>query len=965
MRGLNHTTIVVFLTKVNILKLPFCLLIISLFFYTTTNAQKPAYFQQKVNFDIKVKLNDKDKTIDAYEEIEYINNSPDTLKFIWFHLWPNAYKNDRTAFSEQFLKNGRNDFYFSKETQRGYINQLDFKIDGLSAKTEDSSLIDITKLILNFPLLPGDSIKISTPFHEKLPYNFSRGGYVGNSFQLTQWFPKPAVYDYSGWHPMPYLDQGEFFSEFGNYKVSITVPQNYIIAATGILQDKSEQDFVQKLTTKNYIDSLLNIKQIQASRYGKPVTIASSQNIPLKTLHFYQENVHDFAWFANRRFLIKHDTMQMASGRIINLWVYHNKADRKIWEHSIDYIKKTIASRNNWLGEYPYDVVSVVEANIGFSGGMEYPTITSVSPMPTPRLLETLIEHEVGHNWNYAILGSNEREHPWLDEGINSFFDRRYERETSPAPPDKLLKADIINNHLPLDLEDFFYRSAVETKKDQPIETPSRNFSELNYNVIAYHKSALWLELIEKTIGRKVMDSVMHTYYEAWKFKHPYPNDFKNILSLKSGSNLDSIYNLKNNRGPLLTPKRNFKILPIISFRHTDWYNYSFISPAVGYNFYDGPMLGVAIHNFTLPANKFQYFIAPLYGTKSKELNGISRFQYHWNSYGKIQQTLISFTADKFTMNHFIDSTGKINYLSFTKLVPSIRIFFKEKDPRSTITKFLQFKTFFINEKNLLFSRDTVNQKDIISYPNKSYYINQLRFVVDDHCSLYLYRIELQTEQAADFAKVSLTANYLFNYANGGGLSARFFAGKFLYLGDKTIKKQFGTQRFQLNMTGPNGYEDYTYSNYFIGRNDFKNYPSQQIMIRDGGFKVRSELLSAKIGKTDNWLTAINLQSDIPKNINPLEILPIKIPVKVFFDLGTNGDAFKSNATGTKFLYDAGLQLSLVRNLINIYVPLAYSKVYADYYNSTFTDHKFLKKISFSIDLQNFNLRKFNPQYLL
>ena len=191
-------------------------------------------------------------------------------------------------------------------------------------------------------------------------------------------------------------------------------------------------------------------------------------------------------------------------------------------------------------------------------------------------------------------------------------------------------------------------------------------------------------------------------------------------------------------------------------------------------------------------------------------------------------------------------------------------------------------------------------------------------------------------------------------------MNTRLFAGKFMYLGNKTIYKQFETDRYHLNMTGANGYEDYTYSNYFIGRNEFQGAASQQIMMRDGGFKVRSDLLSNKIGKTDDWLVALNLSTDFPKGINPLQVLPFKIPLKVFFDIGTYSEAWKNNPSTGKFLYDAGLQISLYKNLVNIYFPILYSKVYADYFKSTIPKNKrFLQNISFSIDIQNFRLNKF------
>ena len=242
---------------------------------------------------------------------------------------------------------------------------------------------------------------------------------------------------------------------------------------------------------------------------------------------------------------------------------------------------------------------------------------------------------------------------------------------------------------------------------------------------------------------------------------------------------------------------------------------------------------------------------------------------------------------------------------------------------------------------------------DVITYPKISRYLNQLTFRLEDNRVLYPYQTSFIAEQAKEFLRLSFEGKYFFNYPNGGGLETRFFAGKFMYLGDK-----LDTRRYHLNMTGPNGYEDYTYSNYFFGRNEFQKFPSQQIMIRDGGFKVRSDLNFNKIGKTDDWLTAINLKTNLPAALDPFAVLPFKIPFKIFADIGTYAEAWQPDAPTGKFIYDAGFQLSFFKDILNIYVPVLYSKVYSDYYKSTLTENAFWKKISFSIDIQNFRLKK-------
>ncbi len=916
-------------------------------------AQDDNYWQQQVNYKIDVTLNDTAHTLEGYVKMDYFNNSPDTLKFIWIHLWPNAFKNDRTAFTDQMLENGSTDFYFSDNDKRGYINRLSFKVNTVTAKTNDHPQHqDIIKLILPFPLLPGASCKIETPFHIKIPENFSRGGHNGQAYQITQWYPKPAVYDKKGWHPMPYLDQGEFYSEFGNYEVQLTLPKNYAVAATGELQEQDEKEWLQ------------NRKLFVRNKDKKQKLIAIASDDANKTLHYLQNNVHDFAWFADKTFSVATDTMQLPSGKIINAYAFYYAENKAIWANSIALIKQAIRTKSKWIGEYPYNVVSVVEdENEG--GGMEYPTITYLSSGGSERTLDFIINHEAGHNWFYGILASNERKHPWMDEGMNTYYDNRYAvRQYGNNSFSEQIKSGFFNKRMPDDTQLTLLQSVIAAKKDQPINTISENFSPVNYNAIAYTKAAQWMKLLETQLGVVLFDSCMKEYYRRWSFKHPYPEDFKKVMEKVSGKNLDAAFDLLNQKGPLQKKaiKKDIRFASFFSLKETDKHHYIFALPAIGYNFYDKAMLGLVLHNYTLPAGPLQFFAAPLYATGSKKINGIARIGYTWRGSGNGQSTELSLAAASFNGDTYTDSTGKINYLRFAKIAPSIKFVFGNKNARSTFSKFIQWKTFIINEQQLLFKRDPVLQIDVISYPFKTRYLNQLQFVAENKRKLYPYKAALQVEQGDGFVRTNFTGNYYFNYAEGGGINVRLFAGKFFYTADKTFLKQFETDRYHLNMTGPKGYEDYTYSNYFIGRNEFENFSSQQIMIRDGGFKVRTDLLSSKVGKTDDWLAAINLTTDIPKNINPLQMLPVKIPLKAFLDIGTYAEAWKKNAATGRFVYDAGLQLSLFKDVVNIYVPLLYSKVYSNYFKSTIPEKRFLKNIVFSIDLQNLQLQKLLPQ---
>ncbi|HEY0733127.1 MAG TPA: M1 family metallopeptidase, partial [Chitinophagaceae bacterium] len=457
------------------------------------NLSYSQYWQQQVNFLIEVSLNEKEKTLDGFERLEYINNSPDTLTYIWFHIWPNAYKNDKTAFSDQLLRNGNTKFYFSDKEEKGYMNRLDFKVNGQTARTEDHpQYIDIIKVILPTALHPNEKVIISTPFHVKLPFNFSRGGYDGASFQVTQWYPKPAVYDQNGWHPMPYLDQGEFFSEFGNYDVRITVPKDFVVAATGQLQNEDEISWLRSRTTVPALKKTISSKT--------SATKSNSKNAPrkpveetvdvspsgTKSLRYLQENVHDFAWFANKDFIVNYDTCQLQSGRVIDVYTFYTEKEKEVWKNSVQFSKDAIQFYSNEVGEYPYSIVSAVQGPPSFGGGMEYPTITVISPMASEKQLDAVLAHEIGHNWFYGILANNERAYPWMDEGLNSFYDKKY------------LESKYGND---TNEEELVFQTLVKQHKDQPITTRSEDFTGLNYGLVAYHKTAVWLQLIEEKIG--------------------------------------------------------------------------------------------------------------------------------------------------------------------------------------------------------------------------------------------------------------------------------------------------------------------------------------------------------------------------------------------------------------------------------------------------------------------------------
>lgn len=916
----------------------------------TASAQKK-YWQQEVNFSIQVTLNDKEHKLNGNVQMEYNNHSPDTLFFIWMHLWPNAYKSDQTAFSEQLLINGRTDFYFSKDAQRGYINRLNFKVNDITANIEDHpNYIDVVKLVLPEPLLPGKKITVTTPFHEQLPDNFSRGGHTGQSYQISQWYPKPAVYDVKGWHPMPYLDQGEFFSEFGRYVVQITVPENYAVAATGALQQETEKQWLMGRSNfpvyKAPVVATPNKKPAPPLPKKKKEEDTPPSSAQTKTLTFVQDMVHDFAWFADKRFRVLHDTLLLPSGRVVDCYAYYLPKNDAVWKNSIRYIKNALLYRSRLIGEYPYATATVVDATMGFSGGMEYPTITAISGEYNNSSLDGVIGHELGHNWFYGILASNERDHPWMDEGFNNYYDNRYEREQNPSSAKK--KKPLIRFTLGADeTRQLLYA----TRKDQPIETTSQEFTLTSYGMVAYTKTAKWLELMEQRMGRAVFDSMMQEYFREWQFKHPSPEIVEQLLRSRLKDTDQLLLYERFRRGMMFTEEKTVRSVLAL--------------PAIGANMYDGFMLGAMAHNYFAPHSGLRFLVAPMYGFRSKQINGIGRLALNLYPKNRFSRVDVGVAAARFSKDEFKDVYSDVR-MQFTKIAPFIRFTLKENSPLSLRSRFIQLKHYNIREDFLSFVHvetptDTFDRGEQQTINRQ---VNQVQAGISNTRVLYPYRAIVQVEQMDDIFRTTFTAEQFFNYNDkDGGLNLRLFAGKIFYNGTKTITKQFANDRYAFNMTGPKGDEDYTFSDYFIGRNEFEKIPTRQIMVRDGAFKFRTDLLASRPGRTDNWMAAINLISHIPDRVNPLSVLPFKIPLKLFADVGTYAEAWEKNSDKTRFLFDAGVQLSLLKNTINIYWPLVYSKEFSDYSLQIHGKKRSAKNISFSFDINGFGLKRMAPQF--
>ena len=497
------------------------------------------YFQQEVNYKIDVTLNDEDHTLSGYEEFEYINNSTTALDKIYIHLWPNGYKNTETALAKQLYNMNDMSLQYATEEERGWIDSLAFKVNGQDAILEyHPDHIDIGILHLNSVLKPGESIKVSTPFKVKIPSgDISRLGHVGESYQITQWYPKPAVFDRDGWHEMPYLTQGEFYSEYGSFDVSITLPANYVVGATGDLQTAAEYEFLENRVeeTKKHYET--------GSFEGNNFPESSDS---MKTIRYKQDNVHDFAWFADKRYeVLKGEVELPHSGRKVTTWAMFTPNNHMAWENSLEYLHDGTFYYSKWNGDYPYENVTAVDGTISAGGGMEYPNVTVIGTTSSPLELEIVIVHEVGHNWFYGQLGSNERKHPWMDEGLNTLNEIRYIKTKYPKNErlsDMMMgMAEILHlEHLShLDLNYLSYNMSAAYGVDQAIEESADEYTQVNYGTIVYSKTGLVFMYLKDYLGEEAFDKAMQRYYDKWEFKHPQPEDLEAAMEKSSGKDLD------------------------------------------------------------------------------------------------------------------------------------------------------------------------------------------------------------------------------------------------------------------------------------------------------------------------------------------------------------------------------------------------------------------------------------------
>ncbi len=991
-------------------------------------AQTTPYFQQQVDYTIEVTLNDIEHSLTGFESFNYKNNSTETLDKLYIHLWPNAYKNAKTAMSKQQFRQGDFFMLWAKPTAKGYIDSLDFKVNNTPAKWEYyEGQEDIAVLALPQPLAPGASIKVSTPFYVKLPSgSISRLGHIEQSYQITQWYPKPAVFDKDGWHPIPYLTQGEFYSEFGSYDVKITLPENYTVGATGDLQTQSEIDRLNKL----------------AAEEGPTTDEFPASSAKPKMLHYKQSNVHDFGWFADKRWIVRKGEVELPNTKKkVTTWAMYTPGNRTEWdEEGIKSINDGLYYYSLWSGDYPYSVCTAVDGTISAGGGMEYPNVTVIGNSGNATTLRTVIIHEVGHNWFYGILGSNERDNAWMDEGINSFFETRTIMATrKDSDTDAMITVGNLDIKKILGMENLSYSYLTEelpyliaarVGEDQPIQAPSDDYTNMNYGGIVYKKTALAFNYLMAYLGEAEMNRCMNAYFEAWKFRHPGPADIEDVFEKTSGKNLDWFfdeliptthhvdYALKcgkekngtyavkvKNRGQIASPfavevSRNGQAKSIVwtegiqpgkstrievkaqkgdilrvnpmtgipeynrndnmlrtegLMRTVEPVTFKFLSsadnpdhsqlfwiPMVGWNEYNKWMVGVDIHNRTIPRKNFQWSAAPMYSFLSGTINGLGNLEYSNGTFA------LGLNARRFGIKNTV-SEVRDAVSTYDVINPYAQFKLFRSRTRKDWSGNIKVAYFSIAEWYKENRKPKFN--DFLYIPqgaNQTIRADHWRMDITLRKKFNRASVQWQSRlELGDFSNQQLTQQHTLNhdwvYRGKGAkkIRTRLYAGlgNGFYL---NAAGQYGGARRNNDSPLNNLRGDYLYEELFFGRDQQTGLLSQQFMRTQGGLATPTQQSANK------FLVSINTELE----------LPIKLPLGVYGGIAALQNMNESGISRTtntelRTLWNAGVSVNVIKNIFHIYVPVVYSTSIADEVNARSLN--FAQTILFELRLTGLN----------
>ena len=958
-------------------------------------------FQQEVNYEIHVTLNDKRHELNAYESIRYINKSADTLQLLYFHLWPNGYSGNNTALARELLHSKGKEKLFDDPELNGTIDSLDFKINDRQVEWSLlSDQPDICKLLLNNPLAPGDTLRITTPFRVRIPKGVtSRLGHIGESYQISQWYPKPAVYDKEGWHQMPYLDQGEFYSEFGNFDVSITLPKNYTVGATGNLQNELETERLNRLAA----DTIWKNYKGTRESYFPP---SSKQ---MKTLRYTQSQVHDFAWFADKRFHVLKGSVRLPeSGREVTTWAMFTDQQANLWEHALSYVNNSINYYSKLIGDYPYNSFTAVQSALNAGVGMEYPGITVIGLADDAYSLAEVITHEIAHSWFYSALGSNERRYPYLDESITNAYTGRYMNDQYP---DKKLWETYLKKRkqakffhiedMPVQrVQELEWLIQARTNLEQPINLAATDYTTMNYGIILYNKAATGFNFLREYLGDSLFDASMQNYYQKWKFRHPQPDDLQSSFESHTDKDLKWFFNdfirtnkrldykivrfenqqlLVQNNGELVSPLVIAGMIGdsicfqkwVDGFEGQKWIelpegNYSeikidprHITPELfrlnnnikreGFFPRADPLRAQLIFTIEDLDKRTVMYIPAINWNKE---NGLMIGMVFHNGF------LISKPVEYYVMPFYSLNNSKLaGYGKITYNISPYEHFIRRAAISLEATKFgapdnqdyHKIKTglnLYFRNKNLRnpfqhqASGAYTAASDLfqIELPEKATMNSYVQFgyLLEKKTLINPFSLRTSLEAHHSYQKTSVEVNYKYSYiGKNQGLDIRLFAG--------TMLKNTSTVPFySFSASGRSGREDYLYQGTFPNR--FSVFPtsfwSRQMSLSEGG------LVSAVTDRLgfSRWLVSTSFTSNLPGKAS-------RVAIKPFVNLLLN-DHGVDQEHKSPFFFETGIKTG-IWNLFEVYIPLLVSG------NIESITGSFKNRIRFVFKLDSFNQFKF------
>ena len=482
------------------------LLILSISSITITFGQAETYWQQRAEYKMDIDFNVEKHQFKGSQEIKYYNNSPDYLNKVFYHLYfnafqPNSMMDVRSRTIADPDRRVQDRIFNLTEEEQGWHKIKSLKQDGVKLKyTIEGTILEV-ELAKAIP--PGGQSTFTMEFVSQVPMQIRRSGRnnrEGIDYSMSQWYPKLSEYDYQGWHANPYVGR-EFHGVWGDFDVSISIDRNYIIGATGTLQNPNSIGYGYETGTVNRPDS----KKL--------------------TWRFTAENVHDFVWAADPDYT--HEKLEADDGTMLHFIYQKTEQNQEAWSKLPEMTNTALQYINKHFGKYPYPSYAIIQ---GGDGGMEYPMATLITGnRPIASLLGVTV-HELLHSWYQMVLGTNESLYPWMDEGFTSYASNRTMKHVMDPESDRNPHVGSYRGYIAL----------AKSPNEEAMITHADHYSTNGaYGTASYGKGSVFLHQLEYIVGEEAFARGMLSYFDQWKFKHPNTNDFIRVMEKASGLELD------------------------------------------------------------------------------------------------------------------------------------------------------------------------------------------------------------------------------------------------------------------------------------------------------------------------------------------------------------------------------------------------------------------------------------------